>query len=450
MFVVLYPNNELISRQAPETSRQRRSSSKVLSPLVNELKLADKYFVPPEACRYPSCEWPRVGYGGLPKARPFSLYARRMLSRSGGCFCPSDEKRTVFLTGTLPGSTEAAMEALSKWSSWFVHRLLEAIPRCAGHRASDLLWMWVWEYQGRGALHWHGVVECPDAESAQGLLDGFRSVWVAAIAALSEKSGVDCCERRRGGSWRSQPDKWRIDSQIAAASPSQYLAKYLSKDAGKASVAGFFPPCRWYGISRRLLQELRSKTVIVKTSSYFGGEDYFLSQKDLRVIEMLWRVSECSKVFKQKFSDRVTFVFHLGSNVGSRVRRFLGRIKPMESKGSQGNDKREYICRVGKNAVRYPSVERMMASPNLLLRLYADLGSWYQLHLNNYVANIYVDKKEMGYIDQYAARLLYMTGHFVGGNAPQRSEVGLPSDVPEKLESDGGTQVELNYPGLPF
>jgi len=188
------------------------------------------------------------------KRHPLRQKARHRILHHGGLFRDEHKDRQVFLTGTLPGSTEGAMLALTHLAPHVVKSVQTYLPRRLGVSAKELRYIWVWELQKRGALHMHLIVECQSESVALGLLGEWRSVWVAALRAASEKAECDLFERWYGGTHKEDEGQWQIKSERVKKSVSRYLSKYESK--GSKGESRFFPP-RWYGISSALRADMR-------------------------------------------------------------------------------------------------------------------------------------------------------------------------------------------------
>ena len=192
-----------------------------------------------------------AGFGRLPdKPTAFGLNAKRWLIRRGAAMedsAPPEE--CLFLTGTLPGSTEDSFRALAEWSSYIVHRLKSWI----GNYAKSKLDFYCWEYQKRGALHLHYCVWLPDAASRAHILGGFHGWWVGTLHTVGEKSGCDMFRKNATKTHLGDTSKVRAVAEICRKSPARYLAKYLTKSAAPIrGAARAFSPARWWGTSRPL------------------------------------------------------------------------------------------------------------------------------------------------------------------------------------------------------
>ena len=192
-----------------------------------------------------------AGFGRLPdKAPAFGLNAKRNLIRRGAAMegtAPPEE--CLFLTGTLPGSTEDSFRSIAEWSSYIVHRLKSWI----GNYAAQKLDFYCWEYQKRGALHLHYCVWLPDSASRDHIHRGFHGWWVEILHKVGEKSGCDMFRKDSTKTHLGDTSKVRAVAEICRKSPARYLAKYLSKSATPLrGAARSFSPARWWGTSRPL------------------------------------------------------------------------------------------------------------------------------------------------------------------------------------------------------
>jgi hypothetical protein len=205
----------------------------------------------------------RPGFGGRPRVTRFGLNAKRTLQRAAGALpgagiVPSE---CVMLTGTIPGSTSESFDAFADWSSWAVKKLKTWLH---GRGVTNPYGLYVWELQKRGALHIHYCAVIPDESVRLDVLSSWKEFWSSVVDAVSARAGVDCWARKRGGTWAGNKAVLQADAQVVQKSVAAYLAKYLSKDAGKCCrrpdgslVSG---PVRWWGVSRPLLAALESQT----------------------------------------------------------------------------------------------------------------------------------------------------------------------------------------------
>ena len=213
-----------------------------------------------------------TGYGLLPeKPTTFGASARRKIMRAGGALekSISDPNECLFLTATLPGSTEESFRAIAEYSGYIVNSLKSWI---ANHIKAKLDF-YVWEYQKRGALHLHYCVHAEDENARNHIQRGFKDWWIAILHRVGEKTLTDLFRKNHKYTHLSDTSKVRAVAEICRKSPARYLAKYLSKSASKLKGrARFFTPSRWWGTSRplkKLLDDL-TQTIEIIDGSYFG------------------------------------------------------------------------------------------------------------------------------------------------------------------------------------
>jgi len=206
----------------------------------------------------------RPGFGGMPRSTRFGNKARRTLSRAAGVLekdgVPPSE--CLFLTGTIPGSTLDAFDAVACWSSWVLHEVKKWINR---QGVIGNLSMYVWEFQSRGALHLHYFVHVPDEAARARVLWKWAIKWAALINEVGVRFGCDIWEKADGTSWSHFHGVIQAPAQYVRKSVGAYLSKYLSKNAPTNGQKGdrgdaFLGPVRWWGVSRPLLQRLDELT----------------------------------------------------------------------------------------------------------------------------------------------------------------------------------------------
>lgn len=201
----------------------------------------------------------KPGYGKMPTATKFGLNGKRTMQRAAGAMerlkiPPGD---CVILTGTIPGGTDEAFDAVAAWSSWIVKRLKTWLN---GRGVTNPYGLYVWELQKRGALHIHYCAVVPDAALRGQILAAWSSFWSETIDAVGARAGVDCWMGRDGRSWKNSKHVLQADAQIVEKSVAKYLSKYFSKDAGRCKKrrdgGAYSGPVRWWGVSRPLLAAL--------------------------------------------------------------------------------------------------------------------------------------------------------------------------------------------------
>lgn len=249
-----YPNNELRATlyRAHSSVRSEKgclvSGSEATAPLDLSAKLSR------------SGSNLKPGYGGTPKPTRFGLNAKRTIQRASGVFdhdkIPKSE--LIFLTGTIPGGTRAAFDAVAKWSSWMIKGIKTWLSNLG---VADNYSMYCWEYQKRGALHIHYLVWVPVDETRKVVMVGWKEKWSQLLDSVGEREGIDIWEKADGGTWKHWKQKLQAPAQIVIKSVGSYLSKYLSKNspAPNAAFGDDNPalcPCRWWGVSRPLLKRL--------------------------------------------------------------------------------------------------------------------------------------------------------------------------------------------------
>jgi hypothetical protein len=213
----------------------------------------------------------RGGWGSPSAEKSFSGYARHSILEAGAVvdrLYPLAATRMI--TCTIPGSTDAALRAVALYSGWIIDRLFRPIRR---HKLPDgspaLDWFFVWEFQGRGALHIHICLASNDADLTRKCADQVAFDWFELLLEIKGKNGVDCFERYHGGTWRSKPSQWKFDNQVCRKSVAAYFSKYASKEyknEGREKTAkayGMHFPSRFWGSSSNIKKVAHSFRVKV-------------------------------------------------------------------------------------------------------------------------------------------------------------------------------------------
>lgn len=187
----------------------------------------------------------------------FGLRGRRTLLRAGGAIDRSGFKteNCLFLTGTIAGSTDAAIQTVADYSGYLVDRLKSWLSKFRKNRKE----FYVWEWQDRGALHLHYGIALEDKDTGEPILKGFHREWRKLMLNISEMSGVDVFAQSDKRTWKDDESKPITDAQRVYKSAVAYVAKYAGKSIDSDSKS--FPyPSRWWGISRPLNALLLSLT----------------------------------------------------------------------------------------------------------------------------------------------------------------------------------------------
>lgn len=260
------PDIALSDRLIPTTSDNYSSS------VACDLVSTEKNLLPPlSLIRNSKSQRYTTGYGSLPeKPTKFGLNAKRTVIRSGGALEKSSKpEECLFLTGTLPGSTEDSFKAIASYSAYLVNGLKAWISNYIPNKLD----FYVWEYQKRGALHLHYCIHAPDITAREFILKNFKAWWIGILHKIGEKSNCDLFKKNAKYSHRSNENKVRAVAEICRKSPARYLAKYLTKSVHpKRGNARFFTPSRWFGVSRPLNALLKSLTKVTEiiVSDYFS------------------------------------------------------------------------------------------------------------------------------------------------------------------------------------
>lgn len=206
---------------------------------------------------------PRHGYGSISKRNIFGRAARKTVRCAGAVIDELPRENTVFLTGTLPGSTDAACAALAAWSGWVVATILQWLRDYAPNSKV----FGVWEYQKRGALHVHFVVACAESRQASFLLRSWKCRWIRILDSLVMRSSTDVYGRAQGGTHSGHKYRTRTDAQRVLKSVGCYLAKYLSKGNANKRRRCNYPPSRWFFCTRAVRQIIAAKERLVEVSN---------------------------------------------------------------------------------------------------------------------------------------------------------------------------------------
>lgn len=240
--VQCFPNNEI--RQTLTKVRVCGSDSGASRPDSGEVPAAR-----PSLTLLPNSE--RSPAPPQRRLTKFGNNARRSLLRAGGALdkVASAPDRVLFLTGTLPGSTPEAYQAIADYAHIMVDRLKSWLSKRCGARHE----FYVWELQKRGALHLHYAVYVEDWEIGERILKGFKGEWCNLLRLVGQLAECDMFQRGFGDRRVHTESSVQAYAQRTRKSVAAYLAKYCSKEAGKRSVRGCkYYPRRWWGQSRPL------------------------------------------------------------------------------------------------------------------------------------------------------------------------------------------------------
>lgn len=213
---------------------------------------------------FPRCAWPartdlKPGWGLISSTKALSRKTRLSIQETIAAMdreFPKNKNPLRIVTFTLPSVDKAAFRALAAWSSYAINRLNTWIGRQLGAHAR----CGVWEWQKRGALHYHCVIGADDPYKWKGFSVLVKEQWIEILADIGEKTGANMFLARNGDSHYENQHNIQVDTQIIEKSAAAYLSKYLSKGDGikrddgsvsketwAAKKAGeFYAPPRWF------------------------------------------------------------------------------------------------------------------------------------------------------------------------------------------------------------
>lgn len=215
----------------------------------------------------------KPGFGSACRPKQFTKLARRRVQECVSVMEETYGKRCVFITGTLPGSSKRAMQALASFSGLVVQRFTQWL-RDSGAGES---WVLVWEFQKRGALHLHAVVASDDVLVLRKLERGFWKYWVGLVVRISQLAGVDLFETVNGGSWFALRRVVKANCRPVTKSVARYMSKYLSKgptgrgaDVRMAEDRAY--PLSWWGAAKALRRQAVARSGVVVSMLLTGAK----------------------------------------------------------------------------------------------------------------------------------------------------------------------------------
>jgi len=205
----------------------------------------------------------KPGYGFAPNGRKLSNLARQRLREFGAIADQQPRNRSVFLTGTLPGSTRESLIALAEWSAWVVSRLTQWFR----DQYPGALFFGVWEYQRRGALHLHACVTLTDEAEARELKQRWKMRWANLLDGVGRRARTDVWSKQCGGTWDLARWKLRTDASTVEKSVGRYLSKYLSKGNRSKMGESPLPPTSWWFAAKNLRNEAEARRLEMTISN---------------------------------------------------------------------------------------------------------------------------------------------------------------------------------------
>lgn len=244
-------NNRAILRLTSRGWRDKQDRA-TLPPYLPPLDMGSEF--QDSGLRVNPTERIKPGWGLPANPTRFGLAAKDRIRRAGGAIDRLGlTKQSVFLTGTLPGSTSEAIAALAAWSGYLINNLRQWLRDLADKLGAEFYFFSVWEWQKRGALHLHACLATGSESLLERVEKGWKSYWIRQLVKVSAKSGVDLFQRGSGGSWIGKKSQTQTDCQRVSRSVSSYIAKYTSKDKSPTPSEQTPPyPSRWWSQSRNL------------------------------------------------------------------------------------------------------------------------------------------------------------------------------------------------------
>lgn len=250
------------------------------------------------------------GFGKVSTRHILTRYAKQSIREAGAILDTGPRSTTLFLTGTLPGSTPDALAALSAWSGWCV----QMITQWFRDTTTGASWFGVWEYQRRGALHIHIAVQLVSQSDARFVRTQWKRRWIALLTSIASKTGIDIFGRIGGGSWANTPWMTRTDAQVVEKSVGCYLSKYLSKGSSKTRAQCWTPPSAWWFCQRTLRKRISEARRLLS-----------LTQLSPHLCQDLYqRVSA-------QVAGRALSAFHYVSPYDAMVKGLIGLFKPIHA-----------------------------------------------------------------------------------------------------------------------
>jgi hypothetical protein len=189
----------------------------------------------------------KSGYGAMPRETDFGRQSKRLVKEYTSAIERAYNKdHCRFVTATFPGSGAAVYEVIAKWSGWITAQMNQWLRDVSPF--TDFVY--VWEFQKRGALHLHYLIANRDKKRLRTVHRRFKTFWKRLLNTLCKKSGIDIWQKSDGSSWRMTPHVVRTAVQAVKKSVSAYLAKYLSKSQSKGITSDGLCPSRWWGASQ--------------------------------------------------------------------------------------------------------------------------------------------------------------------------------------------------------
>lgn len=173
---------------------------------------------------------------------------------------------SYFNTLTLPGSTREALDTAALHSTGILNAYMQRL-RHESQRpefsTNEFMACGVWEWQKRGALHFHLLIGIKDANLAAHFAANHQRWWRQVLLTYSRKTGVDLFMRSDGRSWKNFKDKPRTEWAKVRKSVGRYMSKYISKSAHAARNEGWLAPAAWSYLSDDAWERVKAERRLV-------------------------------------------------------------------------------------------------------------------------------------------------------------------------------------------
>lgn len=195
------------------------------------------------------------------RRRPMKLtrYAAHTLREACSIVEAEFGQDSYFVTLTLPGSTPESLAAAAEHASGMLNAFMQRIRHEFNGKCSSLYAAGVWEYQKRGALHFHLLIGLKDAALVEQLRSHHQRWWRKILKHYSKKTNVDLFARKEGGTWKNYKDKPRTEFAKVRKSVTRYMSKYLSKSAREITSEGWHPPAAWHYVSEPVWERVKAE-----------------------------------------------------------------------------------------------------------------------------------------------------------------------------------------------
>jgi len=298
----------------------------------------DMYFLGDDC---PSAKLLKVGYGLLgTKASMSAKSAKNLRERMCAVELEYGKENCLFGTLTLPSDDVRSYEVIARYSAYLVNRFNVWIAD--NFSGMNMSRCGVWEYQKRGALHYHFLLgsHCMDAINLDDFRHRLATFWMSALEALEVESGINFFSQK--GQARDKSRLLEYDDlgkrfanvQVVEKSVCAYLSGYLSgsnhdnkKDKNNLRKK-LFPVASWAQWNREATRLFNKYSI--ECSKVFWCED-FNSWSDLKSI-LLRSIPRAEGTAELKRSNPfwtsdIVISAIKGSELISTVNEWLGMIR---------------------------------------------------------------------------------------------------------------------------